>query len=92
MRNIVLLSLAIALLAAFFASAHPDGLEKVAETLGFLEKGAERTSVMTDYTVPFISEEGVSTVFAGAAGVFIILGVFCAVVFILKGRSVNSGA
>jgi hypothetical protein len=42
MRNIILLSIAIAIAAAFFACAHPDGLEKVAQTLGFMERGVER--------------------------------------------------
>ena len=34
MRKIILLSILIATLAAFFASSNPDGLEKVAESLG----------------------------------------------------------
>ena len=76
MKNIILLSILIAVCAAFFASANPDGLEKVAERLGFIERGVERESVMTDYAVPGVKNEGISTAFAGIAGIFIILGVF----------------
>ncbi|MFH1684419.1 MAG: PDGLE domain-containing protein [Candidatus Margulisiibacteriota bacterium] len=76
MRNIILLSVVIAISAAFFASANPDGLEKVAETLGFIEKGAERTSLMTDYAVPFIAHEGMSTSVAGLFGIFLTFGLF----------------
>lgn len=84
MRNIILLSILIALAAAFLASANPDGLEKVAESLGFLEAGAERTSVMTDYAVPFIPHEAVSTAVAGILGVFATLGVFWVSAKLLK--------
>ena len=86
MRNIILLSIMIAILAAFFASANPDGLEKVAETLGFIEKGAERTSLMTDYTVPIISHEGISTSLAGILGIFITLGLFWGIALAFKRR------
>jgi hypothetical protein len=87
MKNIILLSIVIAVLAAFFASAHPDGLEKVAETLGFIEKGAERTSLMTDYAVPFISGEGISTATAGIIGILITLGLFAVLPLVLKKRA-----
>jgi hypothetical protein len=87
MKNVILLSILIAVLAAFFASAHPDGLEKVAETLGFIEQGAERTSWMTDYTVPFISAEGISTAAAGVIGILITLGLFAAIPLIFKKRT-----
>ena len=84
MKNIILLAVAIAVLASFFASAHPDGLEKVAETLGFIDQGAERTSLLTDYTVPFISQEGVSTAVAGILGIFLMLGLFLGIAAVLK--------
>ncbi|MFH1347946.1 MAG: PDGLE domain-containing protein [Candidatus Margulisiibacteriota bacterium] len=84
MRNIILLSIMIAISAAFFASANPDGLEKVAETLGFIEKGAERTSLMTDYTIPFVAQEGMSTSIAGILGIFITLGLFWGTVVLLR--------
>ncbi|MEE8637476.1 MAG: PDGLE domain-containing protein [Candidatus Margulisiibacteriota bacterium] len=84
MKNIILLSILIAVLAAFFASTHPDGLEKVAENLGFIHKGMERSSVMTDYAVPFISHEGISTSAAGILGILISLGLFWATALFLR--------
>ena len=84
MKNIILLSILIAVLAAFFASSNPDGLEKVAETLGFIERGAERSSAMTDYSMPFISQEGISTSIAGILGIFITLGLFWVTAFFLR--------
>ena len=87
MRKIILLSLVIAVLAAFFASAHPDGLEKVAEGLGFIDRGVERHSLMTDYSVPFITREAVSTAVAGFIGILMTLGLFAAVPLLLKRKS-----
>ncbi len=84
MRNIILLSILIAVLAAFFASANPDGLERVAESLGFIGSGVERSSVMTDYTVPFISHEGASAAVAGILGILIAFGVFWLAATFLK--------
>ena len=76
----------IAILAAFFASTHPDGLEKVAERLSFIEKGIERNSIMTDYAVPFITHEGISTSLAGILGIFVILGLFWGIALAFKRR------
>jgi cobalt/nickel transport protein len=84
MRKIILLSILIAILAAFFASSHPDGLEKVAENLGFIEKGVERSSLMTGYSLPFIPQEGISTALAGIIGVFITLGLFWGIKTVLR--------
>lgn len=87
MRNIIILSVLIAVAASFFASAHPDGLEKVAETLGFIDAGIERTAVMTDYSVPFVSHEAISAALSGIAGIALCLGVFWLAAALLKQRS-----
>ena len=84
MRNVILFSILIAILAAFFASASPDGLEKVAENLGFIENGVERSSVMTDYSVPFIASPGISTSVAGIIGILLTLGVFWLTTLVLR--------
>jgi 2-hydroxychromene-2-carboxylate isomerase len=86
MRNIILLSVLVVILAAFFASANPDGLEKVAETLGFTDRAVERTSVMSGYTVPFIANQGISTAIAGIFGVFICLGLFWGTARVLQNK------
>jgi len=86
-RPIVILlvaSLIIAGLVSWFASTDPDGLERVAEDLGFSEK-AEKSAVtiMPDYSVPglrgFLSN--------GTAGVIGVLASFGMAVLI--GRLVN---
>lgn len=76
MKKVLLLSTLTAALAAFFASSHPDGLEKVAEKLGFMGKGLARHSLMTDYMIPFISHPTLSTTLAGICGVIIIFTLF----------------
>ena len=55
-----------------FASSDPDGLEKVAETLG-VEETETATGLMPDYTVPVVENEYSSTLIAGVVGVFLVL-------------------
>ena len=76
-------SLLLALFLSPFASSSPDGLEKVAETKGFSEKGEEWTSwkyaPFSDYSIPWIKNEKVSTAFSGLIGTlaifFIAIGI-----------------
>ena len=65
----VTLALAVVLLAPL-ASASPDGLERVAEDIGFIHTAvAAPYEILPDYTIPFIGSENLSTVVAGAVGV-----------------------
>jgi cobalt/nickel transport system permease protein len=70
--------LAIAVFLAILsplASAHPDGLEWVAEQTGFL--GAAQASpykIIPDYVIPGISNETLATILAAILGVIIVLG------------------
>jgi cobalt/nickel transport system permease protein len=70
--------LAVALLLVLlapFASGHPDGLEWVAETTGFLSTAQDAPySILPDYTVPFLGETGLSTIAAGLVGVLLVAG------------------
>ncbi len=55
---------ALALLVSPFASTHPDGLERVAEDQGFIEKAEEtepawKNAPLPDYTVPGLNEKKV---------------------------------
>jgi cobalt/nickel transport system permease protein len=78
----ILLSL-LAVLLSPLASAHPDGLERVAEDLGFLNSGLDAPyQVLPDYTLPFLGETALSTILAGAVGALIVLGLL-----VLLGRS-----
>ncbi|MDW8269535.1 MAG: energy-coupling factor ABC transporter permease [Anaerolineae bacterium] len=64
---------ALLLLLAPLASADPDGLERVAEDLGFIERGLDAPyTIIPDYTIPFLGETPLSTILAGAIGAVIV--------------------
>jgi cobalt/nickel transport system permease protein len=64
-----------AVLLSPLASASPDGLERVAEDMGFLHLGQSAPyQILPDYTIPFLGETALSTVVAGAVGALVLLG------------------
>jgi cobalt/nickel transport system permease protein len=70
----ILVSL-FAVLLSPLASASPDGLERVAEDMGFLQIGqAAPYQILPDYTIPFLGETALSTIVAGAVGALVLLG------------------
>lgn len=80
----VFISLAVVLLAPL-ASANPDGLERVAIDMGFINAGQSAPfEIIPDYTLPFLGSTPLSTILAGTAGVLVVLGL----VF-LTGRSLQ---
>ncbi len=72
----ILIAIAVAILAGFFASSNPDGLEKVAENLGFERKASATPGTFVDYTVSFITHPSFSTAVAGIVGVILIYFIF----------------
>ena len=58
---------ALVLAGAFLASDRPDGLERTAEDLGFVDAARPQPALLPDYTVPGVAGGG-STVFAGLLG------------------------
>ena len=84
MKKLFFVAVIIAILAAFFASAHPDGLDFVAEKFGFAEKGQGHQAPMPDYSLKFLPEGSVSTSLAGIAGILIVLAIFWLAAYILK--------
>jgi cobalt/nickel transport protein len=67
-----LLSLLLAGIVSFYASSHPDGLEKVAEEIGFIETAkdpATAGSALADYGVAGVENERASVGIAGVIGV-----------------------
>jgi cobalt/nickel transport protein len=57
---------------SFYASSHPDGLEKVAEDVGFIETAednANADSPLADYGVAGVENERISVGLAGVIGV-----------------------
>ena len=77
MKNpLVVTGLAVSLVLAggvsYYASSHPDGLEKVAEDIGFLDSAKDSAvadSPLADYGVAGVENERISGGLAGVIGV-----------------------
>jgi len=68
-----------------FASADPDGLERVAQNLGFINAGRSSPfELLPDYSIPFLGETGISTIVAGVVGAVLVLSLL-----ILLGRNLR---
>jgi len=82
--------LAIAVVLALFsplASPYPDGLERVAEDLGFIERAQEPLyEVIPDYVFPGISNEALATIAAGIVGTLIVYGIAVGLAALLRRR------
>jgi cobalt/nickel transport protein len=66
------ISLFLAGVVSFYASSSPDGLEKVAEDIGFIETAKDHSNVdgaLADYGVKGIENERTSVGVAGVIGV-----------------------
>jgi cobalt/nickel transport system permease protein len=87
-RGWIVAGILVSLIAIFIsplASGNPDGLEKVAQDLGFLNQGlGSPYQILPDYTVPFFGETALSTVMAGIVGAVVIAGLI-----ILVGRNLR---
>lgn len=82
-----LIALIVVLLSPL-ASSHPDGLERVAENLGFLDAGQSAPySIIPDYTIPFLGQTALSTIVAGIVGIAVVAGVMILVGRGLKAKS-----
>jgi cobalt/nickel transport protein len=67
-----IVSLFLAGVVSFYASSDPDGLERVAEDIGFLETAKDHTNAdgtLADYGVKGIDNERASVGVAGVIGV-----------------------
>lgn len=79
-----LISLVVVLFAPL-ASAFPDGLERVAEDLGFLEAAQDSPyALLSDYLIPAFGDSPLSTIVAGVVGIIVVAGLA-----ILIGRAVR---
>jgi cobalt/nickel transport protein len=78
-------SLLLAIFISPFASPSPDGLEKVAEERGLLEKGDGwtlwRHAPLPDYLIPGIKNEKLATALAGLIGT---VGIFMIAIGLAK--------
>jgi ABC-type Fe3+ transport system permease subunit len=64
----------VVIVLAPLASSDPDGLERVAEDVGFIDQAENMFSgVLGDYAIPGIDDPAVSTVLSGLLGLAIVL-------------------
>jgi len=67
-----LIALAVVIISPL-ASASPDGLERVAIDMGFIDAGLEAPyQIIPDYTLTFLGETALSTILAGVIGAAIV--------------------
>ncbi len=93
-RTLVLVGLAVCLLLAgvvsAYASSSPDGLERVAETLGFVDTATNHAaagSPLADYQAAGVDDSRLSGGLAGVVGVAVTGALAFALVFLLRRRS-----
>ncbi len=82
-----LVSLVIAGGLSFYASSHPDGLEKVAEDTGFLETAKDSAvsdSPLADYGVAGIGDERFSVGLSGIIGIFVTAAITFGIFALIK--------
>jgi len=88
----LIIALFLAIMVSPFASPWPDGLEKVAQSKGFMNKEIDKPIIhapFPDYLWPNLSNEKIATALAGAFGtviVFIFGYVVAALIKLLKNR------
>jgi cobalt/nickel transport system permease protein len=67
-----LITLVVVILSPL-ASAFPDGLERVAIDIGFIDTGKDAPfEILPDYSIPFLGETGLSTILAGVIGAILV--------------------
>jgi cobalt/nickel transport system permease protein len=92
-KAIWVVGLGIAILLTIFsplASAHPDGLEWVAEQKGFLDVAqGPLFEIIPDYVFPGITNEAFATILAGIIGTLIVFGVALGVAYMRRTQKVS---
>ena len=81
-------ALVLAAVVSFYASSSPDGLEKVAGEIGFLDTAKDHANSdfkLADYGVAGVENERFSVGLAGTIGV-VTTGVVAVVLFMALGR------
>jgi hypothetical protein len=70
------------------ASGSPDGLERVAEDRGFIERALDASyQVIPDYVFPGVSNEALATIIAGIVGVTIVYGLVFGLAYLAYKRN-----
>lgn len=85
----LLLALLIAAVASFYASAHPDGLNYVAEKAGFIDQeqaSATSEGPFAGYATKGVDNERLSGGLAGLAGCLLVLVIAGGVAYAVRRR------
>ncbi len=89
MLTVTLIGLAIAVgltLISPLASSHPDGLERVAEDHGFIERARDPLyNLLPDYTIPGL-DGPLSTILSGVIGLLIVFALAYGIMLLIRGR------
>ena len=91
----LILSLLVAGVASYYASAHPDGLEHVAAQTGFLdsaEDSAAADSPLADYQTSGVDDARLSGGIAGVVGVLVMLLLSTGLFWALRRRGAPANA
>ncbi len=76
----IFLALSVAVFLSPWASSLPDGLERVAENLGFIQKAGQsgaafwKGAPLSDYKIPGIAHKGWATALSGLLGTLTLVG------------------
>jgi cobalt/nickel transport system permease protein/cobalt/nickel transport protein len=85
----LLVSLLVAGVASYYASAHPDGLEYVAEQTGFIDAAEDSPtsdSPLADYQTSGIDDARLSGGVAGVIGVLVMLALSTGLFWVIRRR------
>ncbi len=83
----LLLALVVTLFSPL-ASPHPDGLERVAEEQGFLDRQQDAPyQLIPDYAFPGIGNDRLATITAGLFGTLIVFGLVYGLAWMMRKRN-----
>jgi len=90
-KYLVIIGLLVVFLAIFipFASSNPDGLQKVAKSLGIEEPASSWKGLMFDYSIEAFKDPYISTLVAGVLGTFLVLLASLVLGVLISKRSVS---
>jgi len=87
----LIIALAVTIISPL-ASPWPDGLERVAEDQGFIDRALDPFyEIIPDYVLPGMPHEALATILAGMAGVLIVFGLALGVGYVLRGKQADGG-
>ena len=85
----LLVSLLVAGVASYYASSHPDGLEYVADKVGFIDRAVDSPaakSPLADYSTKGVDNDRISGGIAGVAGSALVLVLAGGLFWVLRRR------